>query len=174
MSNKLKCSLCSQDATVHLTQIINNSIQKIDLCESCAQKKGVTDAEGFSLAEMLASSQSASTLSKEDCIDCGMNLTEFKKLGRFGCPKCYESFLSVLKSILEDIHAGSTHIGKLPKKSLALVQFREQISNLRAKMEAAIKEEAYEEAAAYRDQIDALNQSQEQPESPDLYDRSLT
>ena len=34
-------------------------------------------------------------------------------------------------------------------------------------MEAAIKEEAYEEAATYRDQIDALNQSQEQSNSPD-------
>ena len=79
----------------------------------------------------------------------------------------YESFVSVLKSILQDIHAGSTHIGKLPKKSLARVQFSEQISNLRAKMEAAIKKEAYEDAAAYRDQIDALNQSQEQSDSPD-------
>ncbi|MAH40452.1 MAG: excinuclease ABC subunit B [Puniceicoccaceae bacterium] len=167
MSNKLKCSLCNQDATVHLTQIINNSIQKIDLCESCAQKKGVTDAEGFSLAEMLASSQSANTLSKEVCIDCGLNLPEFKKLGRFGCPKCYESFVSVLKSILEDMHAGSTHIGKLPKKSLARVQLSEQISNLSAKMEAAIKEEAYEDAAAYRDQIDALNKSQEKSDIPD-------
>ena len=167
MSNKLKCSLCNQDATVHLTQIINNSIQKIDLCESCAQKKGVTDAEGFSLAEMLASSQSANTLSKEVCIDCGLNLPEFKKLGRFGCPKCYESFVSVLKSILEDMHAGSAHIGKLPKKSLARVQFSEQISNLSAKMEAAIKEEAYEDAAAYRDQIDALNKSQEKSDIPD-------
>ena len=54
MANKLKCSMCNEYATVHLTQIINNQIQKIDLCESCAQKKGVADTEGFSLAEMLS------------------------------------------------------------------------------------------------------------------------
>ena len=40
-------------------------------------------------------------------------------------------------------------------------------------MEAAIKKEAYEDAAAYRDQIDALNQSQQQSDIPTQYDRSL-
>lgn len=167
MSNKLKCSLCDQVATVHLTQIINNAIQKIDLCETCAQKKGVTDAEGFSLAEMLASSQSGSTLMKQACDGCGIHLSEFKKFGRFGCAKCYNSFASVLKSILEDMHMGSSHTGKLPKESLARVQINEQISNLNAKMEAAIKEEAYEDAALYRDQIDALTRTQAKPDTSD-------
>ncbi|RCL31988.1 MAG: excinuclease ABC subunit B [Puniceicoccaceae bacterium] len=165
MSNKLKCSLCDQDATVHLTQIINNAIQKIDLCESCAQKKGVTDAEGFSLAEMLASSQSESNLSKQSCDDCGINLSEFKKHGRFGCAKCYTSFGSVLKPILEDMHMGSSHAGKLPKKTLSRVRVSEQISELKAKMEAAISEEAYEDAAVYRDQLDELTQLKEGSDS---------
>lgn len=167
MSNKLKCSLCNQDATVHLTQIVNNTIQKIDLCESCAQKKGVTDTEGFSLAEMLASSQSESTLRKQSCEHCGMNLSEFKKLGRFGCAKCYDSFDSVLKPMLEDMHMGSTHTGKLPKKTLSRVRVNEQISELKAKMEAAISEEAYEDAALYRDQLDELTQFKERSDSSD-------
>lgn len=167
MSNKLKCSLCDQVATVHLTQIINNTIQKIDLCETCAQKKGVTDAESFSLAEMLASAQSGSTFIKKTCDHCGIHLTVFKKLGRFGCAKCYDVFSFALKSILEDMHMGSTHAGKLPKDSLARVHLGEQISHLKAKMKEAIKDEAYEDAAMYRDQLEALTHSQTKPDTCD-------
>ena len=75
MANKLKCSLCNEYATVHLTQIINNQIQKIDLCESCAQKKGVTDTEGFSLAEMLSNAEYQSVNYKENCQECGLTIS---------------------------------------------------------------------------------------------------
>ena len=53
MANPLKCDLCSKPATVHLTQIVNNKVHKVDLCEECAQAKGVTDPSGFSLADLL-------------------------------------------------------------------------------------------------------------------------
>ena len=53
MANPLKCDLCSKPATVHLTQIVNNKVHKVDLCETCAQAKGVTDPSGFSLADLL-------------------------------------------------------------------------------------------------------------------------
>ena len=48
------CEVCqSENATVHLTQIISGKMQKIDLCEKCAKEKGVADPAGFSLADML-------------------------------------------------------------------------------------------------------------------------
>ena len=53
MANPLKCDLCSKPATVHLTQILDNKVHKVDLCEDCAQEKGVTDPSGFSLADLL-------------------------------------------------------------------------------------------------------------------------
>ena len=53
MASPLKCDLCANPATVHLTQIVNNKVHKVDLCESCAQSKGVTDPSGFSLADLL-------------------------------------------------------------------------------------------------------------------------
>ena len=53
MANPLKCDLCTKPATVHLTQIVNNKVHKVDLCEACAQAKGVTDPAGFSLADLL-------------------------------------------------------------------------------------------------------------------------
>ena len=159
MANKLKCSLCNEYATVHLTQIINNQIQKIDLCESCAQKKGVTDTEGFSLAEMLSNAEYQSVNYKENCQECGMTLAEFKKSGRFGCAMCYESFASVLQPILEEMHIGNHHIGKLPVKCHEGICKEEQIKTLKEKLNSAIKCEAYEDAALYRDELDALMHS---------------
>ena len=38
------CEVCqTENATVHLTQIINGRMQTFDLCEKCAEEKGVPD-----------------------------------------------------------------------------------------------------------------------------------
>jgi protein-arginine kinase activator protein McsA len=38
------CSICKEKpATVHLTQIVGDKMQKLDLCEDCAKAKGVND-----------------------------------------------------------------------------------------------------------------------------------
>ena len=156
MSNKLKCSLCDQHATVHLTQIINNKIQKIDLCESCAQKKGVTDPEGFSLAEMLSNSDFLATEEVNSCDTCGQTIADFKKSGRFGCADCYVSFGNQLKPILEEMHVGFEHTGKKPEKSFKQISITENIEALRLKLENAISKEAYEDAAHYRDELELM------------------
>lgn len=154
MSNKLICSLCDQHATVHLTQIINNKIQKIDLCESCAQKKGVTDPEGFSLAEMLSNADFLGAEDTQACSTCGHSISDFRKSGRFGCSDCYVSFGKQLKPILEEMHVGFEHIGKKPEKSFQQISLSETIGLLRAKLEKAIAMEAYEDAAHYRDELE--------------------
>jgi protein arginine kinase activator len=54
------CCICrGQEATVHLTQtmIATNQIRKLDLCEQCAESKGVNDPTGFSLAELLPAAE---------------------------------------------------------------------------------------------------------------------
>ena len=48
------CCVCKEkEATVHLTQIAGEKMQKVDLCEDCAKQKGVNDPAGFSLADLL-------------------------------------------------------------------------------------------------------------------------
>ena len=48
------CCICKEkEATVHLTQIAGDKMQKVDLCEDCAKTKGVNDPTGFSLADLL-------------------------------------------------------------------------------------------------------------------------
>ena len=63
----MKCCVCNEkEAKVHLTQIVGDKTQKMDLCEGCAAQKGANDPAGFSLAELLhlAASQETGTPDK--------------------------------------------------------------------------------------------------------------
>ena len=160
MSENLKCSHCSNPATVHLTQIVNNKIIKVDLCEACAQAKGVTDSEGFSLADLLNKS-SAATEQVEDstleCADCGLTTADFRRTGRLGCATCYLIFAPLVRPVLEDMHAGAHHKGKIPELALSRQTSTAELHALEHALKRAIAEEAYEEAAKYRDQIKAIS-----------------
>jgi protein arginine kinase activator len=49
------CCVCQQkQATVHLTQILGDDIRKIDLCEDCANRKGVNNPTALPMTALLA------------------------------------------------------------------------------------------------------------------------
>lgn len=163
MSESLHCDLCGKPATVHLTQIINNKIQKVDLCEECAQKKGVSDPDGFSLADLLAKNfavpgemahpAGGSSLA---CGACGCSAKDFKKTGRLGCPDCYEALAPIIMPILVGVHRGTEHVGKIPERLKSRLERRRRFSQLDQDLQQAIRDERYEDAAGYRDQIEQL------------------
>ncbi|MBL9216357.1 MAG: UvrB/UvrC motif-containing protein [Opitutaceae bacterium] len=160
MANSLKCDLCSKPATVHLTQIVNSKIHKVDLCEACAQAKGVTDPNGFSLADLLLkASLNPETGSDARCESCGFTQQDFKKTGRFGCPACYDHFSAMLEPMLETMHKGNKHTGKVPQRALERKSLYEKLTQLETELEQAIKAERYEDAARCRDEIHRVRQS---------------
>ena len=163
MAENLKCSICNKEATVHLTQIVNNKIHKVDLCESCAQKKGVTDPEGFSLADMLSKTPLVPASGEEQvvCPSCGQRSEDFRRTGRLGCSDCFEVFKSLVLPVLEDMHAGTTHKGKVPTVALSRQSSKMQLESLQDALARAVSEEAYEEAAKFRDQIKAIKEAEE-------------
>lgn len=160
MAKKVKCNNCDKEATVHLTQIVNNKIIKVDLCEECAQAKGVTDPEGFSLADLLTKSNVSDQATEPNmvCPDCGLDTAEFRRTGRLGCSTCFEVFAPLLRPVLEDMHVGTIHKGKVPELALSRQSASAELETLENALARAIAEEAYEEAAKYRDQIKALKE----------------
>ena len=159
MASPLKCDLCSNQATVHLTQIVNHKVHKVDLCESCAQAKGVTDPSGFSLADLLLKASlnpepSRSTGLK--CEQCGYTPDEFKRTGRFGCPQCYSTFSAVLEPMLNNMHKGTAHTGKIPERAMERKTLFDRLHKLQSDLQSAIDAERYEEAAKYRDEISQI------------------
>ncbi|HTX64293.1 MAG TPA: UvrB/UvrC motif-containing protein [Opitutaceae bacterium] len=161
MANSLKCDLCGKPATVHLTQIVNNKIHKVDLCEECAKEKGVTDPSGFSLADLLlkASLNPETATETVRCEQCGFTQADFKKLGRFGCPACYEAFKEVIDPLLSNMHKGSVHVGKVPQRALERKSLYDKLTQLQSDLDQAIKAERYEDAARFRDEIHQVKQA---------------
>jgi protein arginine kinase activator len=161
MANPLKCDLCTKPATVHLTQIVQNKVHKVDLCEECAQSKGVTDPSGFSLADLLlkTSLNSEPSGSGMRCEQCGFTQNDFKKHGRFGCPACYDAFKGIVEPMLDNMHKGVTHTGKVPARALERKSLYDRLTKLEFDLSEAIKSERYEDAARARDEINQVKQS---------------
>jgi protein arginine kinase activator len=164
MANPLKCDLCDKPATVHLTQIVSNKVHKVDLCEACAQAKGVTDPSGFSLSDLLlkASLNPEAAPGAMRCESCGFTQADFKKHGRFGCPACYDAFKGMLEPMLDGMHKGTKHTGKIPQAALARQTLHERLSKLELDLSDAIKSERYEDAARTRDEISQFKQAPDQ------------
>jgi len=154
MAKPEQCSHCTKPATIHLTQIINNKIHKVDLCEDCPFKEGVTDPEGFSLADFLLKPPASLGADQAlQCESCGFTPSDFKKTGRFGCPQCYETFSEILQPMLGNMHKDVVHRGKVPERALARMSRKRRLDQLESDLSEAIKTENYEEAARLRDQI---------------------
>src|SRR6185295_12668295 len=123
------CCVCKErEATVHLTQIAGEKMQKVDLCEDCAKQKGVNDPAGFSLADLLLGLGASQEIEQAGggvetkCPNCGFTQADFKKAGRLGCAECYKTFAEGLEGLLKTMHKGTRHVGKSPR---ALQQSRD-------------------------------------------------
>lgn len=158
----MQCQVCKKSpATVHLTQIIENQVKKVDLCEGCAKEKGVNDPTGFSLADLLlglGASQkmeeaTSATGSERVCPNCGFTQADFKKTGRLGCSECYEVFADGLEALLKGMHKGTEHKGKVPPTIRRAADHEARLSKLEAALKAAIAKEDFETAASLRDEI---------------------
>jgi protein arginine kinase activator len=153
------CCICKEkDAKVHLTQIIGDKVQKVDLCDECAKKKGVDDNTGASLADLLlglgASQEMAQASGPEiKCPHCGFTQADFKKAGRLGCSECYVTFAEGLEGLLKTMHKGTKHIGKTPQSLQQSRDLSDRLKNLQKKLDKAVADEDFEQAAQVRDEI---------------------
>jgi len=164
------CDECRKNpATVHVTRIINGKKQEAHLCEECA--RGREEMKGnmftpFSINDLLASfldmgqpspqQMAFESVKVPKCSRCGMTYNDFKKVGRLGCSHCYKAFRNELAPVLRRVHGSVQHGGKYPKVSGAQLMTRRRIEKLKADLNRAIQEEAFEQAAKLRDQIREL------------------
>lgn len=153
------CSICKEKpATVHLTDIKGDKMQKVDLCEECAKNKGVNDST-FALADMLLGLGASQEIEQASggveikCPQCGFTQADFKKSGRLGCAECYKAFGDGLEGLLKSMHKGTRHAGKVPAGLRQTRDLSDRLKTLQQKLAKAIEEENFEQAAAFRDEI---------------------
>lgn len=174
----MNCDVCqSENATIFFSQVVDGKLQKVNLCKSCADEKGVTDPTGFALADMLegmgeeTATETAVETEELTCPSCGFSQTDFKKTGRFGCAECYHVFDEGLESLLEAMHKHTEHVGKVPASFPDLPDAEvpagpeeptmkdspaDKLSDLKRALSKSVEDEDYEEAARLRDEISRL------------------
>lgn len=168
------CQECGKrPATLHFTKIVNGEKTEFHFCETCAREKGELipgTSNGFSIHSLLSGlldldpagkgqNPGAKTAQSLRCEECGMTYSQFSKLGRFGCSSCYKYFSDRLDPLFKRVHGGTSHVGKVPKRSGGRIQIKRQIDELKKELQMRIVQEEFETAAEIRDQIRELEKS---------------
>jgi len=160
------CQNCQKrPATVHFTQVINNTKVEMYLCEQCANQKGqLIMVNPFSINDFFQGLMSsdigtpyiAALPQQPVCSKCGMSYEEFQKVGRLGCSNCYEIYGQQLRPLLKRLHGNTDHTGKFPARASKNIKRSKEIERLKEMLNRAIQNEEYEKAAEIRDRIKAI------------------
>jgi len=165
------CDICKKNpATVHLTEIIDEQMNELHLCEDCARHKSAAMEQQFGLSDLLAGMADFEKPDKDEenvavkCPNCNLTYADFKKVGRLGCGECYNAFRKYLAPLLKRIHGSNQHVGKSPFKEKTILKpgrKNTDLDGLKAQMQKAIQREDFEEAARLRDQIKKISPKQD-------------
>lgn len=163
----MQCDNCQErEAAIHLTQIVNNAVKTLHLCEQCATEKGVhtgASVAKFPLSDFLASLGKGDTAAVQPesdtlvCEFCHASLKDFRESGRLGCPHCYETFETHLRDLLRRLHGSSQHVGEVYlSPSTVRTDSQVTLERLREQLRRAVAAENFELAAELRDRIRVL------------------
>jgi protein arginine kinase activator len=164
----MSCDQCRErEAVIQLTQIVNDQVTTLHLCEKCAAEKGV-DSPGAHAKTPLgtligaamgkSSEQAPAPRSSDVCHRCGGSFQDFRETGRLGCPDCYRSFETPLRDLLRRLHGSTHHLGEryAEREAAAVVVDHEQAAELREQLRLAVETENFELAAELRDRLRVL------------------
>jgi protein arginine kinase activator len=155
------CDVCQErDAIVHLTRVVDGDVKQVHLCEKCAADEGVETSVSTPktpLIGLLQSVQQQAASQQADqirCAFCNSTYKDFRATGRLGCARCYLTFESNLRDLLQRVHHATRHTGRtyVPPAPDAL-QRASTVVELREQLRRAIEQEQFEQAARLRDQL---------------------
>ena len=172
----MKCQFCDNNATVSYEVVVDGKSKKTNLCEQCAEEKGITSLEDFDIPDFLMGPGSESENSGSEkpfevglfpddgggdqpvyseCGECGFTFADLKKIGRLGCSYCYDAFAETIEEMIKNMHKGTSHFGKEPEgQERMLLQYK-----MEEMLQKAVADENYEEAARLRDQLKVYKES---------------
>ena len=174
----MMCEDCGiRPAKFHLMTIINGDRVERNLCPICMAKhqKQIPGIDFSNLAGILNSilenkgreedEADSEELEGYVCEQCGMTYVEFQKCGMLGCANCYQAFKTPMTALLQRVHGNTQHAGRVPGGVRNGTSIRMNIDRLKQKLQKAIADEEYEQAAKLRDTIRALTAQLERKES---------
>ncbi|MFH1665399.1 MAG: UvrB/UvrC motif-containing protein [Candidatus Omnitrophota bacterium] len=159
----MKCNICGlREATVHLTEVIDDEVTKLHLCEECTKTKSAEMQSHFGLTDLLTGLMDLNPAVGEgqetkgilvECPGCGMTYHDFQETGRLGCGKCYVTFKKKLSELLRKINGSDKHTGKMPFRGKKVLKDQEDLQRLKKELNELVQAEDFEKAALIRDRI---------------------
>lgn len=163
----MPCEQCGErEAVVHLTQIAEDRVTVVHLCERCAAERGFdtgaaaaqTPLGGFLATLTGLAGEVPGPAEGVRCPGCGAGFDDFKGSGRLGCAECYVTFGAQLRDLVRRLHGAARHVGEryvaAGEASGGVAPSGEGSSDeLQAQLRSAIAAENFEEAARLRDRL---------------------
>lgn len=156
------CQNCQKNtATTFLKQTINGKTTTVHLCGECAVQMGLSALNNdFSLGGFFShffdAPNASAAASAQVCPNCGTTLGQITSSGFFGCSDCIENFYDQVAPMITRIHGNAEHTGKIPKSAGPKIRLKNQIGELKGKLDTAVAAQEYEQAAKLRDEIKNL------------------
>lgn len=179
------CEKCGvREASIRYIEVVNGVKTEHNLCSECAkemdfgQYSAVFDGDdpiGKLLTGLLGVQLTSHPKKEEEwdqicCPACHTSYSEFVENSRFGCPQCYHVFDLLMKENVKRMQGSDAHTGKHPKfgrqqpeepkaaVEKAELTAQEELAILQSKLQDAVAEEEFEDAARYRDEIRTLKE----------------
>lgn len=160
----MKCDKCKKyEACYHSTLIVNGEAQSTHLCEHCAEMEDVFNKGYNSIFDefrSLTNFLGFNDFEDKACPNCHWTLSQFKNNGLVGCGECYNAFESEIDDIIKRLHPTTQNkvdTTDFKVENVKKEQTKEQqITNLKAELQSAIKDERYEDAGVINKQIKKL------------------
>lgn len=178
------CEQCRiREASIVIREVTGTGVTEKNLCSECASRSelgGLLMDSGSPFAKLLSGILGTGDVPKSEvqeeaggltCPTCHTSYAEFVRKSRFGCADCYDAFGILLNNNIRKLQGNNTHTGKAPKflgkgsvHSEMAAKARKQENNeellkvYQEKQKEAVREEDYEKAAYYRDEIRKLKE----------------
>ena len=159
----MECQRCGlRKGQIQVTRLVEGELQEVLLCDECLRAETRLEqvsplAANHMLTAILdAVSQSplqVNLIRTTSCNQCGMTFGLYREIGKMGCSKCYQTFSERLEPVLNNWHGHSNHVGKKRKRAPQNLAQKMALQKLHKTLKEAVQAEAFEEAAAIRDQI---------------------
>lgn len=160
------CQKCHKNAaSVRYAEVVDGRVTDIHLCQECLANHQNETQTGFKLSDPVPSLKKAvaarfaerANEPQGSCSACDTELKTVLQTGNVGCSVCYDSFTEdQLRPVMEDVHVGLLHRGKMPNVNDARVNLRGLLQTKRGLLKTTLDMEKYEEAASLRDEIREL------------------
>ena len=162
------CEHCHEnEAKISYTMVEGNDTKQMHVCPSCFQEFLAKQFPSSQIPpldiqpmiqELLSLFHGKDAEEDKTCPVCGRSLKEFRKTGMFGCDNCYNTFAEELDALLPRMQGADHHVGAMPEAFRLDREASEKERALKDRLDAAVADERYEDAALLRDEIKALKE----------------